>query len=420
MNILRKTPLSRRTVIRGGGLTLSLPLLDAMIPRLAHGQAQVDYLFYALGFPAGIKALGDGGYHFTLDRDLARLKRYQNENRVSVFHEVRQGGGGAHNMASILVASPTSEGDSRVVSNESFDVYLSNMLPNARNKKFNPLVLGITDDGSRSPHRNIMSWRGPGSFIRKNNNPANVYSLIMTGPLEVSQRNRILYQLSAKKSALDLAKENIQSFQKSLGAGDRHRVEAYLASIRALEVRISELTSENPRQRIEYQLPNLGAPQSFRGHIDRALAMTELTMIAMATEQTQIASITLNPGQTDGYAYHDGQPGGGDLHHRLDSGSGRSQQAKHHDALAQVFEYALNRARDLGIEDRLALYMASETGRHHVPVDGACVIGGGAWGRALGRELRVEQPAGNNFVYLAQQMGLSLEQFGRSNGRLVF
>lgn len=311
-------PLSRRTVLRGAGAAIALPVLDAMLDRrgrltglanAATGAPPVRLLwvFYPDGIQGarGYKAMdlehwtpAQEGPGYSLTTNLQGLAPVKDDVTVvshlrnTAFYSSSAPGGCCHcrGMSSVLTGVPIG---ARGGGGPSVDVVAARELGAAT--RFGSLVLGAHSGGGGS------SYLKTSSFLDKDQaNPP------MTDPMAVFQRlfgdgrpasppgtpmTAPADDLRSKyrRSVLDFVKGDIARLSGVLGAGDRVRLDAHLSAIRELEREIGLLggTGGNTPAAppgAACQPPTLGNTSDFPA---RLTAMFKLTTMALACDLTR-------------------------------------------------------------------------------------------------------------------------------------
>jgi hypothetical protein len=284
---LTRKHLSRRTLLKGAGASLALPLLDAMIPAgtaLAQTAAAPSPRLGFVYFPHG--ALQDQWEPSAIGRNfdfpyilepLAPLREH-----VTVISGLRNKGG--------------ESGSPHGITQET---WLNAVSPRSRNAETG---VGVTVDQIAARHLGrttplpslelcgepggIISFRTPEQPLPMEGNPRKVfYSMFGQGDT-AKERQAIL---NSTNSLLDYVKESTASLTAKLDAGDRARVSDYLDSVREIETRVAR--HEESAQSMA-NLPNapLGPPEDFGELLDLQF---EMIALAWQTNRTNVASMKM-------------------------------------------------------------------------------------------------------------------------------
>src|SRR5436305_6395237 len=233
--MLTKTAISRRTMLRGIGVGLGLPLLDAMIPATAGAQsATAPRRMFAICNNLGL--LPDEffpakpGPDYTPSNYLKILQDYRKD--FTVFSGVSHPNvdGGHPSDISFLTAAPH-PASSSFRNTISLDQYVAERIGNQT--RFPSLTLAV-NTGARS-----LSWTGNGVAIPPEQSAAAVFRqmIVQGSPQEVEAK---VAELETGRSILDTVSEQVRSLEQSVGAADRARLDQYFTSVRELENRLQE------------------------------------------------------------------------------------------------------------------------------------------------------------------------------------
>jgi hypothetical protein len=284
---LTRKHLHRRTLLKGAGAAIALPLLDAMIPAgtaLAQTAAAPRTRLGFVYFPHGAlqeewepsRAGRDFDFPFILE-PLEDLREH-----VTVVSGLRNKGG--------------ESGSPHGITQET---WLNAVSPRRRDAATG---VGITVDQIAARHLGkdtplpslelcgepggIISFRTPEQPLPMEGNPRKVF-YSMFGQGDTAQERQAI--LSTTNSLLDYVKESTASLTAKLDAADRARVSDYLDSVREIEVRVGKL--EDSAQSMA-DLPDapLGPPEDFGELLD-----TQFEMIALAwqTNRTRVTSMKM-------------------------------------------------------------------------------------------------------------------------------
>jgi hypothetical protein len=284
---LTRKHLSRRTLLKGAGASIALPLLDAMIPAhtalaqtAAAPQARLGFVYFAHGALQDEfepKKIGrDVEFPFIL-KPLEPLKDY-----VTIVSGLRNKGG---------------EGGTPHGYTE--ETWLSCVLPRNRNVANGR---GVTIDqiaarhlGKTTPLPSLelcgepggnISYRTPDQPLPMESNPRKVF-YTMFGQGDTKQERTAI--LNTTTSLLDYVKESTASLNRKLDAGDRARVSDYLDSVREIEVRMDKLEASMESLSNVPDAP-LGSPDDFGEQLH---IQFEMMALAWQTNRTNVASLRM-------------------------------------------------------------------------------------------------------------------------------
>ena len=284
---LFKKHLSRRTVLKGAGATIALPLLDAMVPAgtaWAQTPAAPSPRLGFIYFPHG--ALQDEWQPKTVGRNpdfpfiLQPLEPFR--EYVTVVSGLRNKGGESSSPHGIIE-----------------ETWLNCVAPRQRNAKTGA---GVTVDQIAAKHLGkntplpslelcgepggMISFRTPTQALPMESNPRKAfYGMFGQGDTK-EEREAIL---TTTGSLLDYVRESTASLTQKLDVADRARVTEYLDSVREIEKRVQRL-EENARSLGDLPGAPLGPPEDFG-----ELLGIQFEMIALSfqTNRTRIASMKM-------------------------------------------------------------------------------------------------------------------------------
>ena len=300
MFITRKS-LSRRTVLKGTGVAIALPLLDAMMPAataLAQSAAKPKTRMGFIYFPHGAVMANwvpqQTGTDFELSPILKPLEPYK--SYVTVVSGLRNKGGESPDPHGIMAGTWLScvgpkgregTGDRGVTADQLAARHIGQdtALPSleiAGEGGGSACAAGVASCG----FGDTVAFRTPTQSLPMETNPRKVFYQ-MFGQGDTSEERLALLEDSG--SVLDYVSQSSASLQRKLGGADKAAVSDYLDSIREVERRVQKMAANS---RSLSSLPNapLGIPEDFTELLD-----TQFEMIALAwqTDQTRIASFMI-------------------------------------------------------------------------------------------------------------------------------
>jgi hypothetical protein len=443
---ITKKHLSRRTVLRGVGASLALPLLDSMVPALtALGQTAAA--------PARLRRMGvfyvpngmSMGYWFpktegrfaelppTL-QSLAALK-----DRVLLIGGladkpadlVKLGGDHARSAGTFLTATPykpTTGAD--VFAAVSMDQIAAREI--GKDTQLTSLELGIEsnamigacDGGASCAYTNTVAWRTPTTPLPVERDPRAVFERLF-GTSGSTDRAARLARLERDRTILDAVGPELQRLQRNLGPGDRTKVSEFVDAVRDVERRI-----QTAEQQSERELPLVdepaGIPDDYATH---AKLLMDLLALAYQTDLTRVSTFMLAK-EVSGRAYP--EIGVSDSHHPL---SHHQDEPAKLERLHKVNEYHFRQFAHLVtrmaetregdgtmLDHTVFLYGTgiSDSNTHFHDDLPIAIVGGQKAGIRGGRYERhpLGTPLANLFLSLLDNLGVHVDQFGDSTGRL--
>jgi hypothetical protein len=442
--IILNARLPRRTVLRGLGAALALPLLDGMVPALTAQSRTAARRIPRLGVvyvPNGIQMQkwtpeADGAA-FEFTPTLKPLEPYRDRLLVLTgmadkVANARPGeGAGDHARASATFLTgvhvrKTEGADIRA--GVSMDQLAAREL--GRETQLASLELaiesnefvGACDAGYSCAYSNTLSWRSETTPNPMENDPRAVFERLF-GASDTTDRAARLARIEEERSLLDAVSEKIGGLKRRLGHRDIVKLDEYLDAIRDVERRIQRAEEQSARELPTVERP-AGIPGTFQEH---AKLMFDLQVLAYQTDLTRVITFMVAR-EVSSRAYPEiGVP---DPHHPLSHHQGDREKIAKVEKVntyhVETFAYYLDKLRstvdgDATLLDNTMILYGSGMGdgnthsHHNLPV---LLVGGGAGQLKGGRHIRYEKdaPLTNLYVSVLDKLGIPTEQFGDSTG----
>jgi hypothetical protein len=438
--------ISRRTVLKGLGTTIGLPLLEAMLPfySLAGQSRQTPpnrmAFFYV---PNGINMAhwtpAAVGNSFQLPSALEPLQPVKDALLVLsglTLDKARPNGDGpgdhARAMSSFLTgrqAKKTHGADIRI--GISVDQLAAQKIGTAT--KFPSLELGCDrgmnsgncDSGYSCAYSANISWRSESTPNAKEINPRLVFDRLFADRVKTDVAANRGKRDRYRKSLLDFVAEDAKSLKRRLGAGDQRKLDDYLSSVREIEVRLSKVQVVNVDGRFQATRP-AGIPRDYQEHL-RLLA--DMLVLAFQADLTRVSTFVFaNDGSNRSYKAI-GVPEG---HHDL---SHHGRNPKKLEKLRQInrfhvtqLAYLLGKLKAVKegegtLLDHCMVVYGSGIGdgnRHNHDNLPILLAGRGCGSLKTGRHVRYprETPLTNLYVAMLERVGVPTKSFGDSKGVL--
>jgi hypothetical protein len=440
--IVSKKSISRRTVLRGVGATVGLPLLDAMIPAFATPATTPTPArrFGVIYHPNGViydKWLPTGtGADFQFSPTLAGLQPFRDKLIVvtglfSDQAEANGDGGGDHTRASgsYLTGVHVKKSDSAVENGISMDqiaakaferdTQLSSLQMIADDNSF----VGDCDLGYSCAYSTTLSWLTPTLPLMAENNPRVLFERMFGSSDSTDARVRAA-RLSQDRSLLDSVNDRVNQLQKKLGRADNRKVDDYLTSLREVERRIQKAEEQSANALPDVRQP-AGIPDVFEEHVR---LLYDLQLLAYQSDLTRVITFMYGREQT-GRPYP--QIGVPEPHHPVTHHQNNPAKMekctriqRHHLMLFAEYLEKLRKTPDgdASLLDRTILLFGagiSNSDRHtHGPLP-TLLLGGGAMGFKGGRHLVFPEhtPLTNLQLTLLNKLAVPSEKLGDSSGQ---
>ncbi len=438
MSFVTAKSLPRRTVLRGLGVTMALPFLEAMIPALSvRGRAATKPLhrFQTFYVPNGMamqywtpKADGKA---FELSPILEPLAPFREQ--LLVLSGLKASWNYIHAGASGSFLTGTSRGgrnEVEIIADVSMDQLLARQF--ARETQVASLEVamdapanaGACTGNLSCAYTHTISWRSATLPLPMEHNPRAVFEKLFgdTGTTDRAAREARLQQ---HKSILDSVMGKLAALNAQLGPGDRTKVDEYSTSVRDVERRIQKAEEQR-----DIELPSLEQPQGVPPVFEDHLAvMLELQRLALQSDLTRVISFMIGKEQS-ARAYP--QIGVPEAHHPLSHHGDvpeliahMSKINRYHTELFSKYlaTLAATPDGDGSLLDHMTILYGSgisNSNRHAGDNLPLLVVGGGAGRLQGGRHLRfTDDPSmANLLVTLMDKLDVPVERLGGSTGRL--
>ncbi|RBP41192.1 uncharacterized protein DUF1552 [Roseimicrobium gellanilyticum] len=410
--------LSRRTFLRGAGVSLALPLLEAMIPgarAAAAAAATSPRRMVAINIPLGFlgeKFFPTGtGTGYELSEYLKPGEALRGDFTVfsGVSHPDVDGGHSAEKSFLTAAAHPGSRSFKNSIS---LDQYVAKQIGDKT--RFASLTLG---DHS-------LSWTANGVPIPVEQSPAKAFAkLFLTGtPKEVAAQEQ---ELDQGRSIMDTVLEDAKSIEGKVSAADRDKLDQFFTAVRETEQRLSKAQawSQTPKPKVNAAQPGKLDSTDLVGTFK---ANFDIIRLALETDSTRVVAL----GGT-GYGLVPTIKGVTQAYHAL-SHHGKNPEMMGQLALIEratieafwAFLGSLKQSADGGssLLDNTQVLLGSNLGNAsgHLTTNLPVILAGGGFkhGQHLAFDQKNNYPLPNLFVSMLQRMGVEAGSFASSTGTM--
>jgi len=441
MTPIFKRAIPRRTFIQGAGATLALPLLDAMMPAFAAAEKpakRFSIVYVPNGRIMDKWTPAKEGTGFELPPLLEPLAPFRDRLLVATgltlgIAKARPGEEvGVHERpcgAYLTGVHPKWTDGADIQNGTSLDQIVAKefgkytQLASLEIGLDSAGILGACEKGWSCSYVNTLCWRSPTTPIPMENNPRRVFERLFgdIGSTDSAERRALERR---NNSILDSVREATDDLIRGLGPADRSKISEYLDSVRDIERRIQIAEHESSRDLPSLTRPS-GVPATFQEH---AKLMFDLQILAFQADLTRMITFMIGREKTDRPYPEIGIP---DAHHPLTHHAWDPQKiAKvvRIEALqSNMFAYYLDRLRstpdgDGSLLDHVVISYGcgiSEGNGHSVVNLPLVLVGGSSYFKG-GRHVRYpkEPPLSNLQLTLLDKLGIPVENFGDSTGKL--
>ena len=439
MNFIFKKHLSRRTLLRGLGVSLSLPLLDSMVPAqtpLAKTAANAKSRLSCIYVPHGAtmykwtpEAEGTG---FQFTETLSPLEKYRERiNIISNLAHPLAGGVGSdagadHARSAAVYLSGSHPEKESVHVGVTVDQLAAQHI--GQDTPLPSLELSIEDvalscgSGYACAYSNTISWKTSTVPLPMENNPQVVFEKLF-GDGSTNEDRAARKQES--RGMLDSVMGQIASLQKDLAPADRTRLNEYLDDVREIERRIQKAERQT---KTDLQIPEspVGVPESFDEHFK---IMFDLQVLAFKAGITRVATM-MYARDTSGAVYPTSgvRDGFHVASHHSNVRASMDKFALINRYHVQMLAYFLEKLRATPdgdgtlLDHSMILYgsgMSNGNQHDHDPLP--VLLAGGAAGQLKGgRHLKFPEhtPMSNLLLAMLDKLGVEQERFGDSSEKL--
>jgi hypothetical protein len=415
-------PLSRRTLLKAAGVSIGLPLLDAMLPVGLRGETKATALspdrLVLIGRPLGFHAAhffpDKPGKDYESTRYLKKLDKHRGDFTVfsGIAHRGYPGGHGTHpGLFTAVRPEGIRQGDLR--NTISLDQLVASRAGNET--RFASLVLGGGE----------LAWNQKGVKVPSEDRATQVFkALFVQGtPAEVAKEMK---KIAAGQSILDGVRDQAKQLAQNLGSSDRDRLDLLLSSIREAEDRLAQdqawINKPKPKVEVKPFTDDYGDARM----ITRTQQWFDLVHLALQTDSTRVinlslwshASVSDVPGLT--LTHHDAS------HHGQDEVK-IEQLAKIEELEMEAFAGLLTKLKGTAenertLLDRTSIVYASSLGNAsaHTVDNLPVILAGGGYQHAghLAFNRKENYQLANVYVRMLQQLKFETDKFGNNDGVL--
>ena len=427
--ICRNRKISRRSVIRGAGATLALPMLEIMggksVARSSVAAPVRAAFFYV---PNGVVQRSwhpdATGRNFQLSPTLKPLEPVREKVTILTnLDRVKVAGTDGHAQAGacwLSSAAPDELSPAGYPLKKTIDQIIAAEV--GKQTAFRSLELSCNpyEDNRESIYFDNISWYGHGHVARSLRDPKEVFNRLF------SVKDHV-----ANKSVLDVVLDDARSLEQELGRGDRDKLGEYLESVRTVEKQIERVAKrQNEIDGLKIAPPV--KPWQAMSRSEFIQVMGDLMILALRCDLTRVATVMSSPERWGSPLTVHGLFNKPVDHHGMTHGQGNARVRSELESLDRfhVEQFAALVAKMDKVEegegtllDNMIFTFGSgiSDGSLHVYTDLPTVVAGRAGGALdAGRHVKSAQgtPIANLWLSMAQMMGLGLDRIGDSTGNL--
>ena len=433
---ITKKHLSRRTVLKGVGASIALPLLDAMIPAhtaLANTAAKpmprMGFIYFPHGAVMSRWAPAETGKAFELPQILKPLEPYR--SHLTVVSGLRNKGGESSDPHGIMAGTWLScvgpkdraAGDRGITADQLAAKHIGQSTPLPSLEITGEGGVGACSGVDGCGFGSTIAFRTPTQGLPMENNPRKVFYQLFGQGDTADERKEIVAETG---SLLDYVMDKAAGLQIKLGDADRSRMNDYLESVREIERRIQKLSSSGTASMALPDAP-MGIPEDFNEQLN---VMFELMALAYQANMTRVFTFMMakevsmrtynNIGVSDAFhplSHHQNDPAKLDRLSRI--------QTYHTEVFARFIKKLSTTQDGDGtlLDHSIILFgsnMSNSDLHNNDPLPAAVL--GRAYGRIKGNQhLKFPQdtPFANLLVTLLDRANVPVESLGNSTGQFA-
>jgi hypothetical protein len=435
---ISKKHLSRRTFLRGAGVTVALPFLESMVPAqtplkntAAGAKTRLGCIYVPHGATMYKWTPATEGKDFQFPESLSSLEKFRAHTCVvtNLAHASAQGAdaGSEHARSAAIFLSGANPQRNTVRVGVTMDQLAAAQI--SQDTPLPSLELAIEDvslscgAGYGCAYYNTISWKTPTVPLPMENSPQVVFEKLFGDGGTAEQR---LMRKKQDRSILDSVVEQTQGLQKGLPSSDRARIDGYLDDIREIERRIK--LAEAQASSAELQVPDapVGTPEQFEEHLK---LMFDLMTLAYKSEITRVATLMFAKDVSPAsYPASGNRAGFHGASHHANVKANMDNFAlinKYHVQMLSYFIEKLSATPDGDgtlLDHSMILYgSAMSNGNQHDHEPLPLVLVGGASGKLQGNRHVVaapHTPMSNLLLSMLDKLGVQRDSFGDSTGKL--
>jgi len=407
------TSLSRRAMLRGAGITLGLPLLEAMTPAFAVvRESKQAKRFVGVSMALGLhnpNLVPEGaGRDYQPSRYLQSIQDLRNDFTV-VSGSSHPGVSGGHTAeGSIYSACPNARGATSR-NTISLDQLMAKQLGHAT--RFPSLVLNTNSQTSPSYTEN-------GSMIPAENSAMRLFTRLFVNDTPAEQE-RQAELIRSGRSVMDVVGAEAKTLQRELGAGDRDKLDAWFTSVRDLEKRLAanEEWTHKPKPKVAMK-PPAKIPRDNEVAVDGIFL--DIIHMALVTDSTRFVTLHITGNNVQGIegvdeSYHNLS------HHGMDEEK-LAQLAIVEQGVINQWGHFLRRLKGAKLLDDTMVLLTSNLGNAsaHDNKNMPVLFAGGGFkhGQHLAFDQKDNYPLPNLYLSALHRLGLQDESFATSEAEM--
>ncbi|MBM3810294.1 MAG: DUF1552 domain-containing protein [Acidimicrobiia bacterium] len=429
--------ISRRTLLRGVGVSLGLPWLEALASTPEAAPIRMGMLYMPNGVNTNHWTPEGTGRGFTLSKTLSPLADVKDRVVVlsQLWNEASKGGDGHYvKEAAILTCTTIKKTPGADLANgTSVDQMAAQS--SARHTPIPSLELGVTPVaigvdavvGYTRVYGSHIAWSNPTTPLARELNPRAVYERLYRATTKPTGNSARMDGL-----LLDRVLGDARRLRAQVGSEDKARLDEYLSVMRSLEERVERASSATgqtwkPRAAID---PDAAPTDRPRDHAEHVRLMMDMIAVAFQTDTTRVATFMFgNAVSNVSFRFLEGVTAG---HHDVSHHSGEADKLRQYQIINQwhIEQYAyllrklaaMKEGESSVLDNSMVMFASAlSDGQKHDPHNLPIVVAGRAGGRIDSGQHLVytkDSPLANLYVSMLDAFGAPVERFADSTGHL--
>jgi hypothetical protein len=433
--MLTKKAIARRTVLRGIGATVALPLLDAMVPAASalaatpgKGTQRFGFFYVPHGSIMRQWTPAQEGKNFEFSPILKPIERFRDQ--LTVLTNLANYGEAGHSVSSAMWMSGTFPAKGSVLKlNTTADQIIARQI--GRETTFPSMEFATEDHSSHlgscagdflCSYMSTISWASPTQPLPMEINPRVVFERMFGGDRANPEERKA--RLRKNTSILDAVVQSANELKVNLGIRDQSRVGEYLDNVREIERRIVRAEQQRDETGIEAPATPVGIPEDWEEHVS---LMYDLIALAYQGNLTRVTSFMVAR-ELSTLSYP--QIGVADGHHPVSHNNNIPEQVAkkakidmyHLDLFGQFLDKlkAIPDGDGSMLDHSLFMYGSGmSNGNAHDHENLPTLVVGGGMGTHKGNnhiKMAKSTPLSNLVVAICDKAGVPVEKFGQSSG----
>lgn len=406
----KRFPLSRRTFLRGAGVSLALPWLDAMQPAFAAPAAETPRRMVAIETNMGILPQflfpEQTGVDYDSTPYLDKLAAHRQQ--MTIFSGVSLPGvTGAHAAEKCFLTGTPHPERGGFRNGVSLDQYAAEHI--GSHTRYPSLSLAVSNEGS------TLSFTRSGAPIPAERSPKKLFQRLFV-PSKADEIEANVEALRQGRSMLDFVGEQSRRLNRSLAPADRRRMDQYLTSVRELERR---LHSAEQWEREPKPVVSASAPEDItdaREFVRRSELMYDLMKLALQTDSTRLITLFIDTVVIHNITHHGNRP---DVLAEL-RGHEEGQFTALGKFLTSLAESA--EAGDSLLDRSMVLYgtcMGSANSHSNTNLPVLLAGGGFKHGQHLAFDKKNNYPLSNLYLTMLHRLGIETDSYSTAQGTMT-